>query len=357
MEASDTLRILIIRRDNIGDLVCTTPMIASLRARFPAAQIDALVNSYNVAVLAHNPHLNSVFAYTKGKHRAEGEYVLTNLWRRFALYVRLLRNRYDYVILAGNGFTGRAAGMAKRLLPKHIIGFTPDGLPTAAIDLPQKVPTAAQHCVQLMAPLTVPLGVEKPAERLTLVPNPDQVRIARQQLNAHASYRAGMKLIGLHISARKPSQRWPAERFIALARHLYQHQRCGIMLFWSPGDEHNPLHPGDDGKAAAIINALSGLPLFPCPTETLPELIGSMALPDEVICSDGGAMHIAAGLGKPIVCFFGLSDAQVWHPWGVPFEILQPPSKEVADLTLEEVVAAYGRLMARVGQPDTQQVE
>ena len=37
--------ILIIRHNNIGDLVSTTPLIWALRERFPAARIDALVNS------------------------------------------------------------------------------------------------------------------------------------------------------------------------------------------------------------------------------------------------------------------------------------------------------------------------
>ena len=36
---------LVIRRDNIGDLVCTTPLFEALRLRFPSARIDALTNS------------------------------------------------------------------------------------------------------------------------------------------------------------------------------------------------------------------------------------------------------------------------------------------------------------------------
>ena len=34
---------LVVRRDNIGDLVCTTPLIAALRAHYPDAWIAALV--------------------------------------------------------------------------------------------------------------------------------------------------------------------------------------------------------------------------------------------------------------------------------------------------------------------------
>lgn len=56
----DNPRILVIRRDNIGDLVCTIPMISALRQRFPEAYPAALVNSYNAPVLANNPELNAV---------------------------------------------------------------------------------------------------------------------------------------------------------------------------------------------------------------------------------------------------------------------------------------------------------
>ena len=60
-------RFLVIRRDNIGDLVCTTPLIAALRRARPGAFIAALVNSYNREVLDGNPHLDRVYAYGKAK--------------------------------------------------------------------------------------------------------------------------------------------------------------------------------------------------------------------------------------------------------------------------------------------------
>ena len=53
-------RILILRRDNIGDLVCTTPLIAGLRGQLPGAWIGALVNTYNAEVLARNTLLQSL---------------------------------------------------------------------------------------------------------------------------------------------------------------------------------------------------------------------------------------------------------------------------------------------------------
>ncbi|MBM3273219.1 glycosyltransferase family 9 protein, partial [Candidatus Kaiserbacteria bacterium] len=44
-------RILVIRRDNIGDLICTTPLLAALRKQWPHAWIGVLANSYNAPIL------------------------------------------------------------------------------------------------------------------------------------------------------------------------------------------------------------------------------------------------------------------------------------------------------------------
>jgi len=60
-------RILVIRRDNIGDLVCTTPLIFALRERFPFAHIAALVNTYNEPVLSGNAAIDAVYTCEKRK--------------------------------------------------------------------------------------------------------------------------------------------------------------------------------------------------------------------------------------------------------------------------------------------------
>ena len=118
------------------------------------------------------------------------------------------------------------------------------------------------------------------------------------------------------------------------------------MLFWSPGDENNPHHPGDDQKAAELLAATAGLPVLPFPTENLESLIAGLSLCDSMICSDGGGMHLAAALGKPIVAMFGNSDAVRWRPWGVPYVVLQKQSRQVSDLSVDEVAAAWEGLRA-----------
>ena len=152
----------------------------------------------------------------------------------------------------------------------------------------------------------------------------------------------GHKMIAVHISARKPSQRWPAERYAEL-----MHARgaeVDFLLLWSPGAADHPQHPGDDAKARAIMDAAGKLPLIAYPTHELRDLAAALSLADYVICSDGGAMHIAAALGKPILCFFGDSDATRWHPWGVPYRLLQPDSRDVADISPVAALQAFREL-------------
>ena len=97
------------------------------------------------------------------------------------------------------------------------------------------------------------------------------------------------------------------------------------------------------------VVALAGLPISFLATTRLEELIAGLSLCDRVICADGGAMHIAAALGKPIVCLFGNSDARRWHPWGVSHELLQKPGRNVMEISVAEVLEAHEKLSARVG--------
>src|SRR5258708_11081581 len=94
------LRFLVIRRDNIGDLVCTTPLLFALRERFPRAHIAALVNTYNEAVLERNPAVDAVYAYEKGKHRGRGRSFLSVHLDRLRPIMKLRKERFNYAILA-----------------------------------------------------------------------------------------------------------------------------------------------------------------------------------------------------------------------------------------------------------------
>lgn len=340
------MKILVIRRDNIGDLICTTPLFAAIRRQYPEAYIAALVNSYNAPAIHGNPHLDAIFSYTKGKHAA-GESVWQAYLRRARLLWQLRRMRFDYVILATSGFAVRALKLARLLAPRHIVGFVTAQASSPSIDLPIPQGDSSQlHETEDMFRLLEPLGITGEIPGLTVVADANLATRLRQRLPAEVATGMG-PLVALHISARKERQRWPIERFAELARRLQARHAARFLLFWSPGDENNPFHPGDDGKAARLLDAMAGLPVAPMPTEHLSELLAGLSLCDCAVLSDGGAMHVAAGLGKPLVCFFGNSPVHRWHPWGVPYRVLQNDARDVSLISVNEATDAFARLIEK----------
>ena len=338
------LSILVVRRDNIGDLVCTTPLIRALRACFPAARIDALVNSYNRSVLANNPDVDNVYAYTRAKHREPHETLAEVHWHRLKLLMALRRQRYHWAILANGGCLSRPLRLARWVAPRAIVGFVPPGSVRTDIGVGVPLDGLPRHEVEDLFRLLQPLGIVGAPPPLRLVNSPEAARAARDRLARERWYDASTPVVAIHISARKVSQRWPAERFVSLMQRLNMTHGVQFILLWSPGEEDNPLHPGDSRKAAAIMAACARLPVLAYPTSRLEELIGALSLCSAMVCSDGGAMHVGAGLGLPIVCFFGDSDATRWRPWGVRHELLQKASQDVSDISVTEACEAFDRL-------------
>jgi len=339
----DAPKILLIRRDNIGDLVCTTPLIAALRTRYPAARIDLLGNSYNIDVVRHDPRLNNVYAYTKTKHEP-GQSALRLYWRRLQL-IRALRGvGYDWIVLCQGGYNKRLAKWARWLKGRHVVGLVEPGDASRGLTDAQPALVGAHHEVERLIPLLAPLDARAEPPLQQIFADPARARASVERL------RDGRPLVGVHISARRPKQRWPAEHFKALILALHAQLGARVALFWSPGAEDNPMHMGDDAKAAQVLAGLPADAVVACPTGTLAELMADLSALDLYIGADGGAMHLAAGLGKPIVCLFGDSDTVRWRPWGVPATVLQAPDQDVSSISVETVVEAAKALAAQTTQ-------
>jgi ADP-heptose:LPS heptosyltransferase len=285
--------------------------------------------------LVGNPHIDAVFAYDKGKHLANWRERLAALWRRVGMFRALRRRRLDLAIVATSGYQPSAWRAAALCAPRRILGFSGEGVRRT----PELYAPPGKHEVETVFALAQALGIEGPPPAMVLAPDAAEVAAAARALPP-----GNGPLLGLHISARRPLQRWPVERFAALARQLHADFGARFLLFWAPGAADDPRHPGDDAQAADLARQLAGLPCAAMPTRRLAELIAGLSLCDRVICSDGGAMHVAAALGKPILCFFGDSDVAHWRPWAVPHVVLQ--ADDVADITVAEAAQGYASLSA-----------
>lgn len=318
IDAAGAPRILILRRDNIGDLVCTTPLLDALRAQRPRAWLGALVTTYNAEVLARNSALDEIFVYEKLKHRTDG--LLSHLRTRLGQMSALRGRKIDHVLVPAP--SPQSLKLARSLKPGQVIAAP------SAVD-------RSMHEVERSFALGKTLGIRGKPGAMRVFPDPEKKAELLRTIGSSP-------IAAVHISARRPAQRWPLERYAGLITHLSA--RAKVILLWAPGKKDNPRHPGDDQTAAEVLRCIKGGTALPVPTPDLRTLIAALSLADFVVCPDGGAMHLAVALGKPVVALFGDSPVERWRPWGVPHRIVQPASRNLADLPLQAVVAACDAL-------------
>lgn len=332
------MKILLIRRENIGDLILTTPLISMLAKDH---QVDMLVNSYNMSVLDGNPHVTKIHHYTKSHHEASLKAKMSVLIHRLKTTYSVWIAGYDVAIIAGS-WNKRPLMWAKLSRAKRIIAIGEDAPDTVTDRFPYMHQKG--HIVDELAQLAKPLGYDLKPGKLELYITAAETEQAARKIGK----RDELPVYGLQISSRKENQRWSADNFIELAHRLSQRELCRIVLFWSPGASDNPMHPGDDEKADLVMKKCRDIDLFPYKTNNIRELMAGMALCDQIVTSDGGALHIAVGVGQPVVALFGNNDSGYWAPWLVPSRVLEAAEQDVKNLSIDQVYENFIELRTEV---------
>jgi heptosyltransferase-3 len=313
------LNILIIRRDNIGDLLCTTPLLRGLKDQLKADRLDVVTNAYVAPVLKGNHLIDNLYIYHKLKHGHTS--FIRIILERLRLVFNLRKHHYDYIL----AFDHRALNLARYLRKTKVL--------MPADEWSDRTEVERVWC------LGQSLGLKGEPGRLELPPH----------LYHPHSYKKNILTLGIHISARRPLQKYPVTQWAELICTLHDlNPKLTFYIFWSPGDTNNPTHPGDDEKSMTLKNLLKNLPVEFIPTPTLESLIEGIQSCGSLIMADGGAMHIAAALNLPIVALFGDSNPKRWQPWGVPSKIMQNDTKNVKDIKPLEILNAWLDLVKNI---------
>ncbi len=105
--------------------------------------------------------------------------------------------------------------------------------------------------------------------------------------------------------AGKHENRWPADRFAAVARALIGR---GLSVWWLEG-------PQDGGTVEAATQAL-GMKLPVVRGESIPMLAARFARAGLYIGNDTGPLHLAGATGCATVGIYGWTDPAEWRPVG-----------------------------------------
>lgn len=115
-------------------------------------------------------------------------------------------------------------------------------------------------------------------------------------------------------SRRQAYKKPPAPLFAAAARALRDHGVASIVV----------CGPGEDDDADRVVAASGGLARR-APATTLKSLAALLRGARLFVGGDSGPLHLACGMGCPVVGLYGPTDPIVNTPWNVPFVTVAPP--------------------------------
>ena len=99
-EVHEPRKILVIRRNGIGDMICALPLIRHLHGAWPSARIDVLASPRNAPILGGVPLVSGVHLYRRGAG------LMRNHYLNLRPLLRPIRDaRYDLAIAANGRFS------------------------------------------------------------------------------------------------------------------------------------------------------------------------------------------------------------------------------------------------------------
>ncbi len=326
-------RILVVRQHNqLGDMLCATPVFRLLRQAYPEAEIILITSPANYAAVEHNLRLDRVLVFDKiGFAKEPRQY-----WR----FLRTLRSlRPDLaVVLATVSMSVTSDVLAYLSRARYRIGpASLDGEPNTTgflFNVPVALDWRSQpqrHQALRNMDLLVPLGLRSDNLQAELFPTAAEQERAQELLRRMGP---GPK-VGIHPGAGKPANRWPVDNFARLANTLADRYGAHIVISAGP----------DDGQ---VINALLPLLHAPhtlCANRPLGELAAVIDGLDLMVTNDTGVMHVAGATRVPLISLFGPTEPEQWAPARPGSYYLQRPS--LSDISVEEVVALAERLLPR----------
>jgi ADP-heptose:LPS heptosyltransferase len=293
-------RLLLIRRRYLGDIVLLGSVVSNLRRHWPDAYIVVLTETGYAGVTPLHPDVDA--ALTFPRRAAE--------WPAFLRALR--RQRFSHVLDFDNtektALVTRFTGAPIRAtFDRELIVFRYRRLYTHAA----KVTNAfydSHHVTDTYLALPAAIGVPIVSREISLAPRAADLAAARKLVAG-----AGTKVL-VHPGSRSPHRVWPVERFATVCDRLQD--ELGAQVFLTAGPHEQPLLDEIRRHAKTHLISLKSI-------ASVGALAALVAQFDVFLCHDSGPMHVAAGVGTPVVALFSSQNATIWRPLGPRHTVLQ----------------------------------
>jgi len=324
------VRILLSRTDRIGDLVLSTPAIATVRASFPDAHVAIVTSEYNRVVMERNDDVDELIVMPNGTrpqamgHRLRGYDVAVALAPR-AVDLKLVGATLA-PIRVGYTYERRwFARLTARMYVNRLMISEAD--PERCDRDPHRV---VRHEVMQLLDLVALAGARR--------------RISRLRLDVSDVDRAAVRDLPRDPIVVHLGRRWFADGStlagtIAIVERLSE---FGPVVITCARDCEDVA--GAFEASGAVSRLLRALPFH--------EWAAVFERGRVVVTVDTGATHVASAVHRPTVVafenrYFRLN-SQEWSPYGVPHVLIRKPADERPESIArfgDDIVGGVARLL------------
>lgn len=289
------MKILIRATNWVGDAIMALPALRAVRNRFPEAEIAILARPYVADIYREQGICNQLVVYdSQTKH--------AGILGRKRLAAELRAQKFDRALLLQNAFD--AAWLVWRAGIPERIGYARDGrsfLLTKRIPVP-KTGEIPPHEKFYYLELLRRLGWidSLPDEAFVTLNVSESSRQRAEEFLAQAGARPNSLRIAIGAGASYGSAKcWPPARFAELANRLQSESDADVILFGTATEA---------AVTRAISSDLRRPPIDLTDKTSIADLPALLSQCHLFIGNDSGAMHVAAGVGLPVVAVFGPTD-------------------------------------------------
>lgn len=325
-------KILIIRQHNqFGDMLASVSLFRAIKENFPDCQICLLTSPANFYAVSKNNFLTETFIFDKSQIFNPG-YI-----KKLLVF---LRNKYDVTIVPATvsiSFTsnllGRISDAKIRIGPEFLDGKQNSSsfLFDRRVNLDwRKSPDA--HISDFGLEILRPFGINTNDFTSTISWCELDEKVADMFLSS-CNF-AGEKLIGLHIGAGKPKNRWPLENYIEIIKKLGDTTDCKFIITGSKSDF----------EEIDYVKRNCTTELYYFVDHSIPELAALINRCDLFITNDTGVMHVAGVTNVKQISIFGPTNPYNWAPLGTNKYFIKK-SELISEVSVDEVFELSRRLL------------
>lgn len=294
-------KILIIKNDEIGDVVLATPAIQAIRDKFPASHIAILIKASQHAILMNNPNLDEIIPVDfKEKQLPHGEIpdiimlireIVRIRKKEFFLVIDLRGHRIGLILAA---FCGKEYFLSQNLRGKGDL-----------YNLSTKN-RIGKHEIERMLDTVRYLGADTTTRKPAIYLTEDDRTFQKEFLERHTLSSHDL-IIGIHPGAGRPMKCWNPENYAEVCDAIIERYGGKILIF---GSENEKI------IARKILNAMTYPAIDLVGELNLRETLALIHICNFFIGNDSGLGHVAAAFGIPVISLHGPGSRHVFDPYG-----------------------------------------